>query len=256
MPIRLSQRLQALADWVPPNAAVVDVGTDHALLPICLIQSGRIRFAVATDVADMPCQSAARNVASAGLADRISVRCGFGLDTVAAGEVDTILIAGMGGAAIRDILSAAPDVVGQASRVIVQPMNLGGRVREYFRDSRFHLVAEQAVLDAGLYYELIVVEPARSDHVSHDDASTWTNPYACYEHDESALAVALMLGPRLLDQPTPAFIQHAADTLAHWRDVESGMSMSTRTDVLAEAHQLRGRIEWLQSWLSAHPAQA
>ena len=129
--MRLAGRLKKIAGFVPPGARIADIGADHAYLPLWLLKNGIIDFAVTTDKAAGPCRAAAASVAAAGETSRIKVRRGDGLFPVEAGEVDTIVIAGMGGPTIAEILSARPELLERMDFLVLQPMT-GSRVLRYW----------------------------------------------------------------------------------------------------------------------------
>ena len=106
--VRLTPRLQVIADQIAPGARLADIGTDHAHLPIWLIENGRVVSVIASDIREGPLARAEENAARHGCLGRISLRLGAGLDKVCAEECDTVSIAGMGGETIADILTAAP----------------------------------------------------------------------------------------------------------------------------------------------------
>ncbi|MCL6452438.1 MAG: class I SAM-dependent methyltransferase [Alicyclobacillus sp.] len=156
---QLSPRLAGLAAWVPLGSRLLDVGTDHALLPIALVQSGRVVSAVASDIARGPVERARDNVRQAGLEAQIAVRQGPGLSTVSAGEVDVIVIAGMGGGTAAGILEEAPDIARCATRLLLQPMNGAARLRRCLLDLGFETVEEDMVEEGARSYQLMAVEP-------------------------------------------------------------------------------------------------
>lgn len=88
----------AIADLVPPCAKLADIGTDHAYLPAYLIQSGKVLTAIAGEVNEGPYCSACAMIERLGLTEQVTVRFGDGLAVLSPGEVDTVIIAGMGGA--------------------------------------------------------------------------------------------------------------------------------------------------------------
>ncbi|MGQ9558791.1 MAG: class I SAM-dependent methyltransferase, partial [Desulfurispora sp.] len=102
--MQLSARLSAIAGLIPAGSVVVDVGTDHARLPVYLVRSGRCPRALATEINRQPWQRARAAVAEAGLSDRIAVRLGDGLAPLRPGEADVAVLAGMGGGPIGRIL--------------------------------------------------------------------------------------------------------------------------------------------------------
>ena len=101
----LPPRLAAIAELVPVGRALADVGTDHALLPLWLLRRGRIPSAIATDIHKAPLE---RTRASLGDVSGLRLILCDGLDGVEAGEVATVVIAGLGGDNMADILSRAP----------------------------------------------------------------------------------------------------------------------------------------------------
>ena len=106
--IKLSKRLQQIADFVPLGTKIADIGTDHALLPCYLVQEKISPWAIATDVNKGPLEVAKRQVKALLLADRVAVRLGDGLEPIEPLEVETVIISGMGGATIKNILDKSP----------------------------------------------------------------------------------------------------------------------------------------------------
>jgi tRNA (adenine22-N1)-methyltransferase len=158
--IGLSPRLMQLAAWVRPGSRVLDVGTDHALLPIYLVQSGGVKSVIAGDVVEAPYQTARRKVQTVHLESSIDVRLGSGLSVVKPGEVDTVIIAGMGGATIAEILESGQDVLTRVEALLLQPMNASGRLRETLKRLGFLLFDERMVEESGRVYQLIFAQTA------------------------------------------------------------------------------------------------
>ncbi|MCL6442944.1 MAG: class I SAM-dependent methyltransferase [Alicyclobacillus sp.] len=240
--VKLSRRLAAVASCVKQDAVLVDVGTDHARLPIHLLQTGRIRRAIATDIADGPCAAARRAVEAAGLTQRIEVRKGDGLRTVAPGEVDTIAIAGMGGGTAAAILAAGVSVLTRADRVVVQPMNVSEAVRRFLYMHAFHLVEEQVVPEDGRLYEVLAAD-------AHLHAGSPDPSYAAFLDDPQALAMAFTFGPRLLASPSAAFLDHVRDTQRRWQRVANALAASRRLESDHRRMELERRVRWVSHWL-------
>lgn len=156
--MKLGERLGALASFVPVGAKVGDIGTDHAYLPIELVQKNIAIFAVAGDVHKGPYQAAKENIESLGLKEKISARFGNGLAVLSPYEVDTVVIAGMGGSTIVEILSSEPEVTSSLKRLILQPMIATGTVRRWLIANRWTVVDETLVQDDGKLYEILVAE--------------------------------------------------------------------------------------------------
>nr|WP_205397392.1 tRNA (adenine(22)-N(1))-methyltransferase TrmK [Streptococcus lutetiensis] len=155
----LSKRLAAVAEFVPQGARLLDVGSDHAYLPIALMEEGKIDFAIAGEVVKGPYESAVHNVAGAGLADKIAVRLADGLAAFeASDQVTTITICGMGGGLIADILAAGVEKLASVDRLILQPNNREDELRAWLMNNGFKLITEEIMTENDKFYEIMVVE--------------------------------------------------------------------------------------------------
>lgn len=159
MTARLDARLKAIADFVPHGSRVADIGTDHAQLAIELIESGRASKVIAADKNEGPLDAARKNIAVAGLNDRIEIRLGDGLKVIRANEVDAVCIAGMGGALMAEILSDGVD--GSIEHLILQPMNAVERVLQWLALNGWIVIDEDLAEVGGIVYEIIFA--GRSD---------------------------------------------------------------------------------------------
>lgn len=157
--IKLSKRLQQISNFIPLGTRVADIGTDHALLPCYLVQERISPRAIAVDVNEGPLEFARRQVKSLLLADLVSIRLGDGLRVLEPGEVETVIIAGMGGSTIRKILNASPQVVKKLQRLILQPNTGAELIRSWALENNWKIVDEEIVLEDNHYYEIIVLEP-------------------------------------------------------------------------------------------------
>lgn len=155
--LQLQPRLQLLADLVPAGSRLADIGTDHGYLPVHLIQRGRITQAIAADVGYEPLQHAIRTAEEYEV-DGIDFRLCDGLKGIDAAEVDTIVIAGMGGETIIHILSAAPWAAepGRCT-LLLQPMTKAGELRRWLTDNGFSFTEERLVWDKDFLYPILVV---------------------------------------------------------------------------------------------------
>ena len=155
----ISKRLELVASFVPQGAVLLDVGSDHAYLPIDLVERGRIKSAIAGEVVEGPCQSAVKNVEAHGLKEKIQVRLANGLAAFEeADQVSVITIAGMGGRLIATILEEGLDKLASVQRLILQPNNREDDLRIWLQDHGFQIVAESILEEAGKFYEILVVE--------------------------------------------------------------------------------------------------
>ena len=146
-------RLLCAASMVRAGGTLADIGTDHAHLPVWLIQNGVCEKAVAADIGEGPAASARRTVQEAGLADRIDVRVGDGLSVLSPEEASDIVIAGMGGETIAEILSAAPWLKdGKDRRLVLQPMTKTVELRRWLYQNGFIIEQERLIRDGRHLY--------------------------------------------------------------------------------------------------------
>lgn len=156
---RLSARLGVVAGCVANVRTVADIGSDHALVPIALVEAGTAQRAVAVEVSDGPLQAAQRAVDAAGMTERISVRRGDGLRPIAVGEVQAVVIAGMGAPAIWRIVTQphALSVLGRGPRLVVQPMGSAGLLRFFADVAGMRVVYDARVKEDGFLYECLAL---------------------------------------------------------------------------------------------------
>ena len=155
----ISKRLELVASFVPQGAILLDVGSDHAYLPIELVERGQIEGAIAGEVVEGPYQSAVKNVEAHGLKEKIQVRLANGLAAFEeTDQVSVITIAGMGGRLIATILEEGLDKLASVERLILQPNNREDDLRIWLQGNDFQIVAESILEEAGKFYEILVVE--------------------------------------------------------------------------------------------------
>ena len=150
----LSPRLEKVASFVPSGAKIADVGTDHAYLPIYLMENGIAKSAVATDIHKGPIDAANANIAAVGVKGIKTILCD-GLNDVSPSEVDTVIIAGMGGDTIAHILSEANWLKSSDKLLILQPMSSADSARIYLAENGFSVEKELCVEDAGRVYPVM-----------------------------------------------------------------------------------------------------
>lgn len=164
--IELSPRLLALAEQVPQGARFADVGTDHARLPVWLLERGIIASAIATDLREGPLDRARKTAARYGLTDRMDFRLGDGLGPLEPGEANVVAIAGMGGETIADILAEAPWTREEAGLLLLQPMTSAQDLRAWLWRNGFLIQSERLVQEERTIYVLLTVTPGRMPPLS------------------------------------------------------------------------------------------
>lgn len=154
----LSARLSTAERFVREGGFLADIGTDHAYLPLYLIKKGRIRGAVAADIAKGPLAIATRHIEQEGLSDRIATCLSDGLEKLEAYHPTDIAIFGMGGELIADILHRAPWTKAPHIRLILQPMTKMTELRRFLAENGFCILDECLSKDSGRIYQTICAE--------------------------------------------------------------------------------------------------
>jgi len=160
MKINLDKRLLAVASFVRNDAVLADVGTDHAYLPIYLLQNGIIKSAIASDINEGPLLSAKRNIYEEELTDKVTLVLCDGLRDVMKHNPTDVVIAGMGGELICKIISEAQNEICSRKniRLILQPMTHQGDVRKFLYKNGFEIIDEKIVFDGRKNYQIICAE--------------------------------------------------------------------------------------------------
>lgn len=153
----LSPRLRAAASLVPEGVRLADVGTDHAYLPAALILEGKIPFAIAADLRQGPLARARATVREYGLEGKVVFRLCDGLKGVRPDEVDAVVIAGMGGETIADILAAAPWTRERDIPLILQPMSSMPDLRMWLAGHGCRIVTEVLAREGDALYTAFLV---------------------------------------------------------------------------------------------------
>lgn len=148
----LSIRLQMNADLVPEESRVADIGCDHGYVSIYLAEKKKCPKIIAMDVNKGPLSIAERNIRQAGLDRTIECRLSNGMERLFPGEIDTVLIAGMGGMLVCQILQGNPDVLAQIQTLVLQAQSDIRQVRKLLPALGFFIEEEAVCQDAGKYY--------------------------------------------------------------------------------------------------------
>lgn len=163
--------MQAVADFVPLGARVIDVGTDHAMIPVWLAQSGRAAHIWASDLRPGPLEGAKLLIAETGTGDKIHIKLTDGLSGFSAEDGDTVIIAGMGGETMVSILSAAL-WTRRGTLLILEPQSKQDVLRRFLVDNGFRIRREALVKDAGRIYPILLAEGGTSPEYSAGELHT------------------------------------------------------------------------------------
>lgn len=160
--IKLTPRLLAIADRVPSGTTVVDVGTDHAYIPAWLVAQGICPSAWAADIQKGPLENARDTIERENLTDKVALRLGPGLAPIRGESPQSIIIAGMGGILISEILEADIAIARQAETLILQPMSGFTELRRWLVTHGFRITEECLVKEGRRLYEIICAKSGDS----------------------------------------------------------------------------------------------
>lgn len=227
---------------IPTGARVLDVGTDHALLPVALLERRIAERVVASDVRPGPLRQAERNRDAAGIGpERLELRLGGGFSVVSTGEVGVAVLAGMGGQLILRLLGGAAPVPAGLKRLVLAPNNHAADVRRWAAERGWGFAAEDMVADESHLYAIMALVPP-------GDESAILRPGAGLSEAEAEL------GPLLLRQAHPLvplaaerLLGRARDALAELRRAGGGARARRREEAL------RRSVETLEEVLRCWP---
>lgn len=187
----LTKRLETIKNLVTNSKITVDVGTDHGYVPISLIMEERALKVIACDINKGPLDNAKGNIQKAGLSEKIELRLGGGLVPVKNGEADTVIIAGMGGILIKDILCESYEKAQNIKKLILQPMNSQDVLREYLFDNNFSIKNEHLAIEGEKIYNIIEVVPGKeTKDYSKDAFLNFGNPQNFEKNEQFKIYIA------------------------------------------------------------------
>lgn len=155
--MKLSPRLQAIADYVHNGAVVADIGTDHGYIPVYLVSKGISSRVIATDINVGPLEKANSYINKESYVETIETRLGDGLKCLLPNEVDTVIIAGMGGILISEILESSKDITQTIKNFILQPMVASEDLRRYLFNNKYRILDEKLAKEGNKIYEVMLV---------------------------------------------------------------------------------------------------
>ncbi|HLR92359.1 MAG TPA: tRNA (adenine(22)-N(1))-methyltransferase TrmK [Atopostipes sp.] len=224
--INLSKRLKKAAEFVKKGEPVADIGSDHAYLPIYLVQNSIIPKAIVGEIVKGPYENAQKTVATYYLEDKISIRLGDGLKILRPEDhLGSITICGMGGVLIAGILEEGleKNLIADEVRLVLQPNNGEKQLRQLLQANHYRIIAESILKEKKKIYELIVAEK------SHEKVT--------YTDDE------LTFGPFLIKEKSPIFYEKWESELAKNQYILSQLEQTDDKDkmklIQEKIHQIK-----------------
>ncbi len=227
--ITLSKRLNTMARMTDPCDLFTDIGCDHALLPLWLIDQGIAKKAVASDINQGPLASARSNANAFNIGeDRISFVLSDGLkslDDPGSGK-NTLAIAGMGGLLIRDILDAGGNKTKSYDTFLLSPHTKQYELRKYLFENGFFISDESYVCEDDKLYVIIKAAHAYE-------------PETAEEYTETELRFGRYISKAMEDNSVRAHIMDKYIKLQNFIDETDGLPDDRRMAVMKEAQIYR-----------------
>lgn len=186
----LSKRLQHVADMVRSGGVVADIGCDHGFTSIYLVKHHKAKRAIAMDINEGPLERAKEHIKLSGLEGQIDTRLSDGLEKLSLGEADTILISGMGGALIKNILIRQKEISIHSKELVLSPQSEPFLVRKAIHELGFCIQKEEMVFDQGKYYVIMRGVPGKEHY--YTDMEYRYGKYLIDEKDPVFLDYLLM----------------------------------------------------------------
>ncbi|NLB88483.1 MAG: SAM-dependent methyltransferase [Syntrophomonadaceae bacterium] len=228
--IKLPKRLTTIADMVIKEKAVADIGADHALLSIYMMENRLISNAIVTDIIDGPYERAKKAVNESSYRDRIEVRKGDGIKVLKPYEVATVIVAGMGGDTIAQILSDDWEKAETYERFILQPMSRPHVLRQLLAERGWTLSEEKLVYENNKFFVILVYTP--------DD-----NPY-------KLTPLELDIGPILLEITYDYKREYLQSFLTKYKNISNSLSKSTTNQEVDLLESIKEKIKELEGLIN------
>lgn len=198
-------RIELLCELSRPYKTIADIGCDHAYVSIHLARNGK--KVIASDVSKGPLEKAQKNIKTFGLSDKIELRLCSGLTAYKPYETEEIIIAGMGGKVISDILKEGLEVAKSAKVLFLQPMTSSEELRGFLYENGFKI---------------------KDEHLVSEDRRIYTIIEAVYEKTESFSPLDLYISPAIrkkLDSPT--YYQYSLKIYNEFKKIIKGLEKSS-----------------------------
>ena len=165
MKINLNNRLLSISDFILSKDKVIDIGCDHGLLGIYLVLNKKIKKMVSSDINELPLKKAEDNIKKYNLEKKIETRLGNGLETVT-NDLDTIIISGMGGLTMIEILKKINNYP-NIKKIIISPNTDFQETRKFLTKQNFNLITEKIVEENKKYYLISYYEKGQSKRINY-----------------------------------------------------------------------------------------
>ena len=194
--MKLSERLEAISDFVDETDRLIDIGCDHAILDIYLCRKYKDMFIIASDIHEGALNQAKSNIEKHSLTKRIDTRLGDGLTIVNPSEFDTIVISGMGFHNIKKILLNKPKMI-HYPKIIIQCNTDVVKLRKFVIKLGYKITREKLVMDNDIIYTVIEFKQGKEK----------------YNYDQ------IYFGPRILENKDDLFNEYYSKKLLKYENL-------------------------------------
>jgi tRNA (adenine22-N1)-methyltransferase len=208
--IKISKRLKEIAGYIEDNINIVDVGCDHALLDIYLMQNRNNIKIIATDILESALNQAKKNIFLYDLKDKINIRLGNGLDVIKKEDnIDTVVIAGMGWMTILNILHHNKNILNNINHLIIQSNSNLPRIREEVSSLGYYIEDEKVVFEKDIFYTIISFKKGASNYSKKE----------------------LLIGPMLMKKKDSIYIRYLEKELKKNEQLISVIPRSNKAEI-------------------------
>lgn len=254
MNLKLTERMQVIADFVASEEVVADIGTDHGYIPLWLIINKKCRGAILADINQGPLDKAAANAALYLEQDIFpDMRLGSGMQVLAPGEADTVIIAGMGGLMIRDILSQDIAKTRLLKKIILQPRNNSRELREWIiRVLVDFVIKDERVVKEGSKYSEIICA-VRREYITPKDAERISDANEFCAMLGLSRSMSLEIPFMYMAYKDPAVADYLDRRRAVENDILSSIKQNGRTEAsLQRIEVTKRRLEYITKMSDAY----
>ena len=225
--LKLTNRLLKIASLVSENKRLADIGTDHGYIPVYLLNEGKINFAILADINKGPLENARSEVKRNKLEDKVDLRLGSGIEVLKKGEVDEVIIAGMGGILIGELLEANKEVAHSVDKLILQPMQAQEELRQYLLNNGSEILDECLEKEDFRIYEIIVAK--------YTGKNTHLEDNIYYE-----------IGKKLIENKDELLVEFVENKIKKYNNIISKLGNKDTEAVIAKRNLANERIEKLK----------
>lgn len=227
----MSKRLECIASKVRKGIGVADVGTDHAYIPLLLLEHGYMGNIVATDIHEGPLNKARQNLCEHDAESRVRLYLCDGLELCPQELVDDIIIAGMGGDVISSILDRTPWCLREDVQLILQPVTKPEILRYWLINNGFAITDEAILKENNTIYQIITAKPGKSR--TYSDSELFTGRFDMISND-------------------PLFKEHIDSHIKRFKKATESLSTAKREDLAAWNGIINGMLIQLNNvWSDA-----